>query len=150
MTCVAYRYVYCYSQMFVGLSLRQQHTWRFCTRRTAKIARCARCSDCFFPQSPRLAYKIWHVRYRRLNLPSVLVPAIFYDHCCESSVRPTHQVGRFYHMTFHCHIAAFGEKNHQVCPHPQSLVAKIACDFRWRSNLPRSAYEIARCVAGFS
>ena len=35
------------------------------------------------------------------------------------------------------------KKNRQVCPH-QSL-AKIACDFRWRSNSPRSA-KIARCV----
>ena len=46
-----------------------------------------------------------------------------------------------------CHIAAIGEKNRQVCPHQS--VAKIACDFRWRSNSPRSAYKIARCVAGF-
>ena len=58
------------------------------------------------------------------------------------------QVGRFHHMTFqNCHIAAIGEKNCQVCPH-QSVV-KIACDFRRRSNSPRSAYKIARFVAGF-
>ena len=57
----------------------------------------------------------------------MLVPAIFYGHCCESPVKPTHQVGRFYHMTFqNCHIAAIGEKNRQVCPH-QSM-EKIACD----------------------
>ena len=47
-----------------------------------------------------------------------------------------------------CHIAAIGKKNRQVCPHQS--VAKIACDFRWRSNSPRSAYKIARCVTGFS
>ena len=35
-----------------------------------------------------------------------------------------------------------------VCPYQS--VAKIDCDFRWRSNSPRSAYKIARCVAGFS
>ena len=29
------------------------------------------------------------------------------------------------------------------------LPAKISSDFRWRSNSPRSAYKIARCVAGF-
>ena len=45
-----------------------------------------------------------------------------------------------------CQIAAIGEKNRQVCPHQS--VAKIACDFRWRSNSPRSTYKIARCVAG--
>ena len=55
----------------------------------------------------------------------------------------------FYNFIFHvsfqnCHIAAIGEKNRQVCPH-QSVA-----DFRWRSNSPRSAYKIARCVAGFS
>ena len=77
------------------------------------------------------------------------VPAIFYVYCCESPVKLTHQVGRFYHMSFqNCHIAAIGEKNRQVCPHQS--VAKIACDFRWRSNSPRSAYKIARCVAGLS
>ena len=78
------------------------------------------------------------------------VPAIFYVYCCESPVKPTHQVGRFYHTSFqNCHIAAIGEKNRQVCP--QQSVAKIACDFRWRSNYsPRSAYKIARCVAIFT
>ena len=34
-----------------------------------------------------------------------------------------------------------------MCPHQS--VEKITCDFRWRSNSPRSAYKIARCVAGF-
>ena len=75
------------------------------------------------------------------------VPAILYVYCCESPAKPTHQVGRFYHLSFqNCYIAAIGEKNRQVCPHQS--VAKIACDFRWRSNSPRSAYKIARCVAG--
>ena len=111
--------------------------------RSAKIARCARCSDCDFHRSPRLAYEIadiWHVRYRRLNSPhspSVSVPAIFYVYCCESPVKSTHQVGRFYHMSFqNCHIAAIGEK-----------IARCVRINRWRSNSPRSAYKIARCAA---
>ena len=53
---------------------------------------------------------------------SMPVPAIFYAHCCESPVKLTNQVGRFYHITFQnvprwsqgtrlkCHIAAIGEK----------------------------------------
>ena len=48
---------------------------------------------------------------------------------------------------FYTPIAAIGEKNRQLCPHQS--VAKIACDFRWWWNSPRSAYKIARCVAGF-
>ena len=107
-------------------------------------------NDCGFRRSPRSAYKIvdiWHVRYRRLNSPAFAKSAR--SPCCESPVKPTHQVGRFYHMSFqNCHIAAIGEKNGQVCPH-QSVV-KIACDFPWRSNSPRSAYKIARCVAGLN
>ena len=94
------------------------------------------------------------------------VPAIFYAHRCESPLKSTNQVGRFYRMTFQngghdcgkwpgrslgmklkCQIAAIGVKNRQVCPH-QSF-AKFARDFRWRSNSLRSAYKIARCVAGF-
>ena len=75
------------------------------------------------------------------------VPVVFYVYCCESPVKPTHQVGRFYHTSFqNCHIAAIGEKNRQVCPHQS--VAKISYDLCWRSNSPRSAYKIARCVAG--
>ena len=94
------------------------------------------------------------------------VPAIFYAHRCESPLKSTNQVGRFYHMTFQngghdrgkwpgrslgmklkCQIAAIGVKNRPVCPH--QLMAKFARDFRWRSNSLRSAYKIARCVAGF-
>ena len=94
------------------------------------------------------------------------VPAIFYAHRCESPPRSTNQVGRFYHMTFQngghdrgkwpgrslgmklkCQIATVGVKNRPVCPH-QSM-AKLARDFRWRSNSLRSVYKIARCVAGF-
>ena len=132
--------------------------------RSAKIARCARCSNCDFRRSPRSAYKIadmWHVKYWRLDSPSVPVPAIFYAHRCESPAKSTNQVGRLYHMTFQntprwspgtslkCHIVVIGEKNRQVCPHQS--VAKIACDFRWQSNSPRSAYKIARCVVvGFT
>ena len=32
------------------------------------------------------------------------------------------------------------KKNHQVCPHQS--VAKITCDFRWRSNSLRSSYKM--------
>ena len=70
--------------------------------RWAKIARCARCSD--FRRSPRsaLGCQISAIKF---------VPAIFYVYCCESPVKPTHQVGRFYHISFqNCHIAAIGEK----------------------------------------
>ena len=116
---------------------------------------CPELSDCDFRRCPRSAYKIadiWHVKYRRLNSPAFAKYASsrgFLRHCCESPVKPTHQVGRFYHMSFqNCHITAIGEKNRQVCPHQS--VAKIACDFRWRSNSPRSAYKIASCVAGFT
>ena len=47
-------------------------------------------------------------------------------------------------MSFqNCHIAAIGEKK------SPGVSASIApSDFRWRSNSPRSAYKIARCVAG--
>ena len=100
-----------------------------------------------------------------INSPSVSVPAIFYAHRCESPLKSTNQVGRFYHMTFQngghergkwpgrslgmklkCQIAEIGVKNRPVSPH-QSM-AKFARDFRWRSNSLRSAYKIARCVAG--
>ena len=72
----------------------------------------------------------------RRHSPSVPVPAIFYAHRCESPLKSTHQVGRFYHMTFQngghergkwpgrslgiklkCQIAAIGVKNRPVCPH---------------------------------
>ena len=53
----------------------------------------------------------------RWDSPSVPIPAIFYVYCCKSPVKLTHQVGRFYHMSFqNCHIAAIGEKYRQVCP----------------------------------
>ena len=45
-----------------------------------------------------------------------------------------------------CLIVAIGEKSRQVSP--QRSVAKIASDFCRRSNSPRPAYKIARCVAG--
>ena len=83
----------------------------------------------------------------RRHSPSVPVPAIFHSHRCKSPVKSTIQVGRFYHMTFQkaprwspgtrlkCHIVAIDRrKNRQVCPHQS--VAKIASDFRWRSNSP--------------
>ena len=80
-------------------------------------------------------------------------------HRCESPVKSTNQVGRFYHMTFQnaprwspgtklkCHIAAIGEKIARcvrINRRPKSLAI-----FTVESNWPRSAYEIARCVAGF-
>ena len=102
----------------------------------------------FLRRSRRSAYKIARcvAGFRKREL-------------CYKIAQPN-QVGRFYNMTFQnaprwspgtrlkCQIAAIGKKkNRQVCPHQS--VAKIACDFRWRSNSPRWAYKIARCVAGF-
>ena len=40
---------------------------------------------------------IWHVRYRRLNSPSVPVPAIFYAHRCKSQIN---QDELLYKITF--------------------------------------------------
>ena len=109
--------------------------------RSAKIARCARCSDCDFRRSPRSAYKIadiWHVRYRRLNSPAFAKCARsrygFYGHRCELPVKSINQVGRFYHMNNVESATSIGGEN--------------CLRFRWRSNWPRSAYKIARCVAG--
>ena len=70
----------------------------------------------------------------RRHSPSVPVPAIFYVYCCESPVKPTHQVGRFYHMSFqNCHIATIGEKNRQVCPHAIFAGDQIRRDRRIKS-----------------
>ena len=111
---------------------------------SAKIARCARCSDCDYRRSPRSAYKIAdirHVRYRQLNSPAFAKCTRyrnFYIYSCESTVKPTHQVGRFYHMSFqNCHIAVIGEKK------SPGVSASIGGD-----QIHRSAYKIARCVAG--
>ena len=90
----------------------------------------------FLPRTKmvRVEIGVLNVRYRRLNSPSVPVPAIF--------LRSSLRVGWFYHMN----DAAIGEKkNRQVCPHQS--VAKITCDFRWRSNSLRSSYKMPRCVA---
>ena len=46
-----------------------------------------------------------------------------------------------------CHIAAIGDKNHQVCPH--QWVGKLACDFCWRSKSP-PGYFIRRSQRFFS
>ena len=101
--------------------LSQRHTWRFYTP-IAAIG----CSDCDFRRSPRSAYKIadiWHVRYRRLNSQSVPVPVIFYVYCCESPVKPTHQVGRFITWVFKTATSPrSAEKNGQVCPHQSSAI----------------------------
>ena len=105
--------------------------------RSAKIARCAQCSDCEFRRSPPSVYNItdiWHVRHRRLNSPvfakCARSRAFFYVYCCESSVNPTHQVGRFYHMSFqNCHISAIGEKNRRcvrINRQRKSLAIKFA------------------------
>ena len=84
---------------------------------------------------------IWHVRYPRLN-------SLAFARCARSrdflrlSLRIASKVNQsgwailFTWTMLRCHIAAIGEKNRQVCP-----VAR-------RSNSPRSAYKIARCVAG--
>ena len=75
-------------------------------------------------------------------VPSVQTPHSFVSACRTASVKSTNQVRRFYHLNNvevpHRHDR---RKSHQVCPHQS--VAKIACDFRWRSNSPRSAYKIA-------
>ena len=106
---------------------------------------CARCSDCDFRR-----------RYRRLNLPafakcapprdfvrlSLGIPnqsgwAILSDYFSKwrrAAIRWS--LG----TSLKCHIAAIVEKNRQVCPHQS--VAKIACDFRWRSNSPRSVNKM--------
>ena len=124
------------------------------SRRSAKIAWCARCSDCDFRRSPRSAYKIadiWHVRYGRLNSPAFAKCARSRDFL-RSLLRIASKANPsgwaiLPHDFKNCHIAAIGEKNRQVCPHQS--VAKIACDFRWRSKSPGSAYKFARCVACF-
>ena len=56
--------------------------------------------------------------------------------------------GRSLGMKLECQIVAICVKNRPVCPH--QLMVKFARDFRWRSNSLRSAYKIARCVAGFT
>ena len=45
-----------------------------------------------------------------------------------------------------CHVAAIGEKNRQVCPHPVGGVNRSR--FSLAINSRRSANKIARCVAG--
>ena len=109
------------------------------SRRSAKIARCARCSDCDFRRSPRSAYKIvdiWHVRYRRLNSPEFAKCARSRDFLrsllrSASKANPSgwailsHDFSKLPHRCDR-------RKNRQVCLHQS--VAKIACDFRWRSN----------------
>ena len=114
---------------------------RLCPR-SAKIARCARYSDCDFCRSPRSAYKIvdiWHVRYRRLNLPAFTKYARSRDFLrlllwIASKANPSgwaillHEFSKLPHC---------GEKYRQACPH-QSMAIKFA----------RTASKIARCVAG--
>ena len=60
----------------------------------------------------------------------------FYAHRCELPLKSISQVERVYHRN----NAAIGEKNRPVCPHQS--VAKITCDFRWRSNSLRSSYKM--------
>ena len=92
-------------------------------RRSAKIARRARCSDC----DRRPANKFAKCARSRN----------FYNHSCESPVKPTHLVGRFYYMTFqNCHIAAIGEK-----------FAKCARINRWQN---RSRFSLAIKFAAIS
>ena len=47
-----------------------------------------------------------------------------------------------------CHVAAIGEKNRQVCPHPVGGVNRSR--FSLAINSRRSANKIARCVAGLT
>ena len=121
---------------------------------SAKIGRCAWSRDCDFIRSLRSANKIvniWHVRYWRLNSLAFAKCARFRDFLrsllqITSKANPSGWAILSHDFFQNCHITAISEKNRQVCPY-QSLV-KIACDFRWQSNSPRSVYKIARCVAG--
>ena len=68
----------------------------------------------------------------------VPVPAVFYTHRCESPVKSTHQVGRFYHMTFQ--IALSMESGNKVeVPHRRDRRKQIArrrvCINRWGKSL---------------
>ena len=98
----------------------------------------------------------WHVRYRRLNssafakcvrscdfLRSMLRIAgkvnqsgwaiISHDFSKLPSMEPGNKIEVPHHRD-----------RRKKSPGMSTSVAAIACDFRWRSNSPRSAYEIAR------
>ena len=137
--------------------LSQRHTWRFYTpiavigenRQVCPMER-LRCTPIAAIGVQNRRYLAF--RYRRLNSPAFAKCARCRDFLrlllrIASKTNPSGWA--IYHMSFqNCHIAAIGEKNRRVCPHQSP--AKIAGDFRWRSNSQRSAYKIARCVAGFS
>ena len=117
--------------------------------RLAKIARCARCSDCDFRRSPRSAYKIvdiWHVRYRRPNSPA-------FAKCARSR----EFLRLFLRIASKANPSGWAILSHEFSklPHRRDwrkkspgVSASIGGENRLRSNLPRSAYKIARCVAG--
>ena len=125
--------------------LSRRHTWRFYTPIAAIGKNRQVCPLQRLRFSP-IAYKIadiWHVRYRRLNSPAFAKCARSRDfpHLLlriASKANPSgwailsHEFSKLPHRRDR-------RKNRQVCPH----------HFRWRSNSPRSAYKIARCVAGF-
>ena len=101
------------------------------------------------PRSPSIAI-FWHVRYRRLNSPAFAKCARSSDFLrslrrIASKANPSgwailsHDFSKLPHRRDRRKIAK--------CVRNQS-VAKIACNFRWRSNSSRSADKIARCVAG--
>ena len=73
----------------------------------------------------------------------------FRAHRCELPAKSIIQVGRFYHTNKVEVPHRRDQRNNRQVSRHQS-VAKIACDFRWQSNSPRSAYKIARCVASLS
>ena len=71
----------------------------------------------------------------RRHSPSVPAPAIFYGHCCESPVKPTHQVGRFTTWLFKT----------ATSPRSAKKIAKCVRINRWQKSLAIFAgYQIRR------
>ena len=83
--------------------------------------------------------------YIRRHSPSVPLPAIFYAHHCESPVKSINQVGQFYRNDF----SKLPHRRDRRKKSPR-VSAIIGGENRLRSNLPRSANKIARCVASFT
>ena len=81
--------------------------------------------------SPIAAIGAYNRRYLACQISAIkFVPAIFYVSCCESPVKPTHPVWRFYHTSFqNCHIASLGEKK------SPGVSASIATENRKRFSL---------------
>ena len=82
----------------------------------------------------------------RRHSPSVLVPAIFYGLRIASKANPSGWV--IFRILSH----DFSKLPHRCDRRKKSpsVSASNGGENRWRSNLLRSAYQIARCVTGFS